>query len=257
MKEWTIAETLCWNWCSSVQDHKSNRLGQLMTDCSRRILCLVLAWLLVLIPSASAQQPAPAPAAPVPPQIRTGQRVFVSNGGGSNYFQIFTGGPDRAYNTLYADLQQTGRFQLVDKPAQADLIFEIRAIAPAVGDWDNVQYNPQIILRVLDPATQAVLWTTSANVRAFGTQKSRDRGFDESVAVLVDKLGAVAGQPLTAEQDKAIRKNASMPTAMKVFLIASIAAAAGFAAWGAYRVSHPPAPPPLPQPSSPTFPAFP
>ena len=39
---------------------------------------------------------------------------------------------------------------------------------------------------MIDPKTHAVLWTTSANVRAIGLQASRDRKFDASVAVLVD-----------------------------------------------------------------------
>jgi hypothetical protein len=227
----------------------------------RKAVCVALAWLLVLLPSAPAQQPAPestsgsAPGpAPIPRQLRSAHRVFVSNGGGSNYFDLFSGGPDRAYNTFYADLEQTGRYQLVDTPARADLIFQIRAIAPAAGDFDTTIYNPQLILRILDPKTSAVLWTAVANVRAIGTQKHRDRGFDQSVAVLVDKLNMVTGQPLTAAENKAIRKNSSMPTATKVFLFAGIGAMAGFAAWGAYRISHPPAPPQLPQPSSPAFP---
>lgn len=214
-----------------------------MLDSLRKSLCIVLASFLVVVPVAPAQQTAPAPPAPIPPQILSAHVVFVSNGGGSNYFDIFTGGPDRAYNTFYADLQQANRFQLVSSPAQADLIFEIRAIAPAVGDVGNVGYNPQLILNILDPKTSAVLWTTSANVRAAGTQKHRDQGFDQSVAVLVDKLGEVTGQPLTPVEAQAVRNNSRMPTAAKVFIIVSIAAGAAFAAWGAYRVTHPPASP--------------
>lgn len=222
-----------------------------MADLFRKSLCVVLAWFLILIPTAHAQQSAPAAPAPVPPQILSAHAVFVSNGGGSNYFDIFTGGPDRAYNTFYADLQDVNRYQLVSTPAQADLIFEIRGTAPAVGDVDNVGYNPQLTLRILDPKTSTVLWTTSDNVRAFGTQKHRDQGLDQSVDVLMDKLSQVTGQPLTAEQSKAVHNNSRMPTAAKVFIIVSIAAGAAFAAWGAYRVSHPPSLPTLPAPTVP------
>jgi hypothetical protein len=222
-----------------------------MADLLRKSLCIALAWFLILIPTANAQQPAPAAPAPVPPQIFSAHSVFVSNGGGSNYFDIFTGGPDRAYNTFYADLEKANRYQLVSSPAQADLIFAIRGTAPAVGDVDNMGYNPQLILSILDPQSKVVLWTTSDNVRAFGTQKGRDRGLDQSVDVLVDKLGQITGQPLTAEQAKAIHNNSRMPTAAKVFIFASIAAGAAFAAWGAYRVSHPPSLPTLTQPTIP------
>jgi hypothetical protein len=219
-----------------------------MPCCPKRFLSIVLVCALISIPTAQAQQTASPAAAPVPPQILSAHTVFVSNGGGSNYFDIFTGGPDRAYNTLYADLRQSNRYQLVDAPGSADLIFEIGAVAPAVGDVNNVAYNPQLILKIIDPKTSAVLWTSSANVRAIGTQKRRDRQFDQAVAILVDKLSQVTGQPLTAEQSKAVRNNSRMPTAEKVIIFSVIAGSAAFAAWGAYRVSHPPAPP---QPSLP------
>jgi hypothetical protein len=222
-----------------------------MDDYLRKPLCIALAWFLIALPTANAQQPAPAAPAPVPPQVLSAHAVFVSNGGGSNYFNMFTGGPDRAYNTFYADLQKANRYQLVSAPAQADLIFEIRAIAPAIGDVGNVGYNPQLILSILDPQTKVILWTTSANVRALGTQKSRDKGFDQSVDVLLDKLGQVTGQPLTTEQAKAVHNNSRMPTSMKVFLFVGIAATAGLAAYGAYRVSHPPSLPTLTQPTLP------
>jgi hypothetical protein len=215
----------------------------------RKSLCLALAWVLVVIPTAQAQQSTSASGAPVPPQILSAKSVFVSNGGGSNYFNMFTGGPDRAYNTLYAMLQQSNRYQLVSTPAQADLIFEIRAIAPSVSTGDAIGYNPQLILSILDPKTSTVLWTTNDNVRAIGRQKTRDRGFDQSVAVLLDKFGQVTGQPLTPEQAKAVRNNSRMPTAAKVFIFVGIAASAALAAWGAYRVSHPPALPTLTQPA--------
>jgi hypothetical protein len=222
-----------------------------MFDLPRKSLCFVLAWFLVVVPTAPAQQPAPAPAAPVPPQILSAHTVFVSNGGGSNYFDMFTGGSDRPYNTFYADLQQANRYQLVNSPAQADVIFEIRGIAPAISEGDVIGYNPQLILSIIDPQTKAVLWTTSDNVRALGTQKHRDQGLDQSVAVLVDKLSQVTGQPLTPAEIKAIRKNMSMPTGTKVFIIVGIAAGAALAAYGAYRVTHPPT---LPMPTLPAEP---
>lgn len=217
----------------------------------RQSLCLALAWFLVVIPTTQAQQSTSALGAPVPQQILSARSVFVSNGGGSNYFDTFTGGPNRAYSTLYTDLQQANRYELVSAPVQADLIFEIRAIAPAAGDGDTYGYNPQLLLNVRDPKTNAVLWTTSDNVRALGTQKHRDRGFDQSVAVLLDKFGKVTGQQLSLEQVKAVHNNSRMSTVTKVFIFASIAAGAAFTAWGVYRVTHPPA---LPTPALPALP---
>jgi hypothetical protein len=219
-------------------------------------LCFSLALSLALTPALHAKQIGNVPA-PVPPQLTTAHTVFVSNGGGSNFFNQFTGGPDRAYNAIYANLQQSGHYQLVDSPSKADLIFQIRAVAPAVDDGDNgVAYNPQLILSIQDPQTKAVLWTTNANVRAAGTQDRRDRGFDQSVAVVLDKLAQVTGQPLTHAQLKAINSNSRWPTAAKVFLAVGIAAFVGLTTYGIYRATHPPTltPPTLPNPGFP-FPA--
>lgn len=207
-----------------------------MFSCLQKVLCVFVGLLLVPEPGLYAQQ-----AAPVPPQILNARSVFVSNGGGSNYFEIFSGGPDRGYNTLYADLQRSQQYELVSAPSQADVIFEIRSIAPAVGvGTDDVGVNPQLILNICDPKTQAILWTTTANVRVFGTKKRRDRQFDGSVAVLLDKVAQITGRPLTPAQEKAVHSNSHMPTAAKVFIVASIAAGVALTAYGAYRVSHPP-----------------
>jgi hypothetical protein len=220
-----------------------------------QLLCVTLTICLSVTPVIQAQQSTPV-AAPVPPQIVAAHKIFVSNGGGSNYFNMFTGGPDRAYNTLYAELQQSGRYQLVSSPADADLIFEIRSIAPTVDTSTpdspgGIAYNPQLILSIQDPATHAVLWTTSSNVRASGRQKTRDGEFDQSLEVAVDKLRQVTGEQLTPAQLKAIQTNSRMPTATKVLLIAVIATGVAMLIYGIYRVTHPYTLPPLTQPALP------
>lgn len=231
----------------------------------RNTLSIVLSWLLVLTPALAAQQTSPTGApqtssaprqrysAPVPSQVLHAHRIFVANGGGSNYFEIFSGGTNRAYNTFYKDLKRTRRYDLVSSPAQADLIFEIRAIAPSESSNDNTYYNPQILLTIRDPQTTAVLWRESANVRVFGTRKRRDRQLDQAVAVLVDKLAVVTGQPLTRAQTKAIaaNSNARMSTTAIVFTVTSVAVLAGMIAWGVHRANNPPKLNPPPPPTLP------
>lgn len=220
-----------------------------MLAAPQRSLCVFLALFLAIAPAVPAQQsstaapvpPAAASVAPIPQQILSARAVFISNGGGSNYFDLFSGGADRAYNTFYADIQRSGRYELVASPAQADLIFQVKAIAPMVGYGDDTGPNPQVVLSIQDPKTNTVLWTTRANVRAIGTKKRRDRQFDESVGVLVDKLAQVTGQPLTAEQMKAVNANSRMSRAEKILIVVSIAAAVGLTTFGIYRATHPPA----------------
>lgn len=228
----------------------------------RSYLGSFLALFLAFTPVAQAFQPDSATSGPVPPQIASAHTIFVSNGGGSNFFDAFTEGPNRGYNQLYADLRQWGRYQIVDSPSQADLIFEIRSVASAIDTsgphgTGSVIYNPQLILRILDSKTNAVLWTTTANVRAAGGQASRDKGFDESVAVLVDRVRQLIGEPLDAAQVKAIHTNSTMPRSEKILIVSAIAAGAGLAIFGIYRVTHPPTlkPPTAPQCIPPFCPA--
>jgi hypothetical protein len=232
--------------------------GKAMNTLFRKSLCFTLALVLVSTPIIHAQQTSPstpATTAPIPSQIAAAHTVFLSNGGGPNYYNIFSGGTDRGYNTFYAAIQRWNRYQFVDSPSQADLIFEIRSIAPAVDvsaphGTGSVAYNPELILRILDPRTNAILWTTTANVVAFGRQKTRDREFDQSVGVLVDKLAQLTGEQLNAAQLKAIQSNSkTSSTAAKVLFGVGIAAGAGILALGLYSITH------RNQPTLPTVPS--
>ncbi len=224
----------------------------------RTLIGSALALLLASTPLAKALPSDATASAPVPPQLTSAQTIFVSNGGGSNYFNAFTGGPDRGYSQLYAALQRWGRYQIVDSPSQADLIFEIRSIAPAIDnsgpeELSSISYNPQLILRILDPKTSAVLWTTTANVRAAGRQASRDKGFDQSIAVLVDRVRQLTGEPLDAAQIKAIHSNSSLSKSGKIFIASAISVAAGFTIFTVYKVTNRPSLPTLPQCPNPPF----
>jgi hypothetical protein len=221
----------------------------------RKLLCFTLALLFASTPLTRAQQTSTTASAPVPPQITSAHSIFISNGSGGNFFNAFTGGADRGYSQLFAALQQWNRYQLVDSPSQADLLFEIHAIAPAIstGDDGAISYNPQLILRILDPKTNALLWTTTSNVKAAGGQSSRDKGFDESVAVLVDRVRQLTGEQLDSAQVKAIRSNNQMPRSAKMLIGVGIGAAVGLTIFGVYKVTHRSTPtlptiPPCPDP---------
>lgn len=222
----------------------------------RKVLCIVISSFLVVTPMLPAQHTF-SRGAPVPPQLLNARTVFVSNGGSSNYFESFSGGTNRAYNTFYKQLKGIQEYELVSSPADADLIFEIRAIAPETpGTHDTISYNPQVVLTIRDPKTNAVLWRESANVRAFGTKSRRDRQFDQSIAVLVDKLALVTGRSLTQAQTKAIAGNSKMPTAAKVFIATAIAGAAAITIAGIHMATsqHKLTPPPMPTVPTPPFP---
>jgi hypothetical protein len=192
----------------------------------QKLFHLSLALLLASTPLIRAQQSTTA--APIPPQITSAHTIFISNGGGSDYFSSYTDGPNRAYNQVYASLQQWNHYQLVDSPQNADLVFEIRATAALIdagGVHSAAVYNPQLVLRILDPKTNAVLWTITSNVRPAARQKTRDKQFDDAVANLVNQTRQLTGEQLTAAQQKAIRSSYHSSTAAKVVFGVAIAGA--------------------------------
>jgi hypothetical protein len=82
----------------------------------RKSLCFILALLLASTPLTRAQQTGTTAPAPVPPQISSAHSVFIANGSDSNFFNAFSGGPDRGYSQLFTAMQQWNRYQIVDSP---------------------------------------------------------------------------------------------------------------------------------------------
>src|SRR5207302_11068504 len=90
----------------------------------RRIVFVALAIAWVAVPNLRAQNKKELFPAPLPSQIYTSKKVFVSNGGDETLGD-YSGGPDRAYNQLYAALKGWGPYEPVSAPADAELVFEI------------------------------------------------------------------------------------------------------------------------------------
>jgi len=66
-----------------------------------------------------AQQPKVAAPAPIPEQILSAKKVFVSNAGevrNPSGDLTFSGGPDRAYNQFYGSMKDLGKMRTRTKP---------------------------------------------------------------------------------------------------------------------------------------------
>src|SRR5271165_5898895 len=116
--------------------------------------------LLGFAPGAQAQPKEAAPA-PIPPQITTAHKVFVSNGGGESFEAVigqtvFNGGPDRPYNQFYAAMKDWGRYELTPAPADADLVLEVSWALSDTGL--RLPVLGQLRLIVIDPKTHTILW---------------------------------------------------------------------------------------------------
>jgi len=127
-----------------------------------------------------------APAAPIPSQIFTAKKVFISNAGDDFDSNLWSGGPDRAYNEFYAAIKSWGRYTLVGVPVDADMVLEFSLIGTPL---------PNALFRVvlLDPKTHVVLWTVSEDI-PLGLKKTRDKGFDDAINKLIGDLQALTAQ---------------------------------------------------------------
>jgi len=136
---------------------------------------LVLAFSLVAL-SAQAQEPTNPPAAPIPPQIVAAKRVFVSNDDSDALFGV----PNLIFNSFYADLKNSGRFELMLNPADADLIFTVHFI--------NVSPEYPIHLVIADPRTGVPLWGITSHVKIWTRVPTGRKNFDEAMENLVVEL---------------------------------------------------------------------
>jgi hypothetical protein len=143
-----------------------------------------------------AQQPAPVAIAPVPALLLDAKRVFISNAGADSglFPHPFSGAPDRAYNEFYSNVVSWGRYELVATPGQADLVFELRLMAPngpSNADKQKGASDPLPMLRLViyDRSSHYVLWALTESIAPATLQKTHDHNFDEAVANLVLDAG--------------------------------------------------------------------
>ncbi|HJT69885.1 MAG TPA: hypothetical protein VJ731_06780 [Terriglobales bacterium] len=169
---------------------------------------LLIITLLPVVPLQSEAQhsKSPLPAtAPIPSQIPSARKIFVSNAGGEDAETVIhgialNGGPDRAYNQFYAAVNDLARYELVSSPADADLVFEIGWAFTAADLKQWQQFNPvsvlppvlgQLRLRLIDPKTHITLWTVHEYVRGAELLGNRDKNFDLAMNTVVSRLKAL------------------------------------------------------------------
>src|SRR5215470_11916328 len=66
----------------------------------------------------------------IPSQIGSAKKVFISNTAGDD---LYSDDPSQVYSAFFAAVKGWGRYELVSKPGDADLIFEISFREPVVG----------------------------------------------------------------------------------------------------------------------------
>lgn len=145
------------------------------------VVLIISVLALVAVPLSEAQQASSPPPAPIPMQILSGKKLFISNGDGDEFFNV----PNLTYNEFYASMKTWGRYELVSAPADADLVFEVRFLS-GVG--------PQLRCVILDPKTHVVLWHILVAVQGWAREATGRKNFDQGMITLVEEL-----KMLTAE----------------------------------------------------------
>jgi hypothetical protein len=136
---------------------------------------------------------------PVPPQIFSAKKIFVSNGGADSglFPHPFSGTPERAYGAFYAAMQGWGRYEMVSSPRDAELVAELQLISPSGPANANKQKGasdplPFFRLTIFDRETHYALWTFTETIEQANLQKTHDRNFDDALATLTADLKKLA-----------------------------------------------------------------
>jgi len=153
--------------------------------------CAALAALFTNVPPSAARSDDVAVPAPVPGQIRTAKKVFISNlGSDAISAPVFRneGEVDKTYNHFYVAMKAWGRYTLVDNPDDADQVFEIRFITSLSGTGKIDSFTSELVLTIVDAKTRFRLWTLAEPVEGAFLKSTWDKNFNRGIGTLVDDL---------------------------------------------------------------------
>jgi hypothetical protein len=137
--------------------------------------------------------------APVPSQLLTGKKVFVSNVPGALFSSPRTAEDDpyRPYNQFYASIKNWGYYELVSAPAEADLIFEVSLVERRTMGNALAQISFRLVyldLTVRDPRTQVVLWWFAERLQGANRPATGEKNYNQAMTNLVNDVKKAVGQ---------------------------------------------------------------
>jgi hypothetical protein len=145
--------------------------------------CIASTVILIAAPIAVAKKVPDPPRGPIPSQIITGKKVFISY----RESDADPGSLDLTYHEFYALMKSWGKYELTATPAEADLIFEIRFVS---GISDS-----QLWMCIVDPKTHVMLWPLIQHVEGSSRETARRKKFDAAMADIVDDLKTLTAPP--------------------------------------------------------------
>ena len=200
-----------------------------MQSLPNKSLCLILAFTCFSAQTSQAQQALPATS--VPSQIQQAQTILLTNAGADANFPI---DETKAFNDIYTALQTWGRYRLVSSPQQADLVFQLRDVAPITGvsgDDSNVHSftSPAFQLTILDPKSNITLWTITSPVNVVGKSQVLARWVSISETNLVSRVKVLAGQALSPDETAGLTTVPQHHGTRNLLLFAGVSGAAALA----------------------------
>jgi hypothetical protein len=146
-------------------------------------LCFALASTFAGAGTARAQE---SPSAPVPAQLVTAGKIFISNAGGdidpnTRRLGEFTGLPIRPYNEFYSAMKSWKRYQIVSTPSDADLIFEISFTISLGSGAADAKFH----LVIIDPKTHVTLWAFTEYIENAILGSNREKHFEQGMESIV------------------------------------------------------------------------
>jgi len=128
-------------------------------------------------------QPPPIPAAPVPAQVLSAHRVFISNGESTGTIWPSS----LVYDAFYAGIKSWGKYEIVSAPAESDVVFEVRYL---VGVPPGTPERVQLFL--IDPKTHITLWNCSTRIEVWGRDDTGRKNFEAAIAALLGDVKRIA-----------------------------------------------------------------
>lgn len=137
----------------------------------------------------------------VPPAIRSATKLFVSNAGADRglFPKPFSGNPDRAYTQFFSALKAAEQYDVVSDPSDADLVLELKLIAPAGPTNADKQKGaadplPEFRLTIYDRKSHYILWTLNESIGVAALKRTHDRNFDQALNQLLTDFQQLAGK---------------------------------------------------------------
>ena len=158
----------------------------MLTAAQRAYWFLFAVTTVLLAPPLSAIQPPDVPAAPIPVQILSAHKVFISNGESTG--RIWPS--SLVYDAFYARMKSWGKYELVAAPADADIVFEVRYVE---GTYPNLSEGVEIL--VLDPKTHVTLWQFMEHIMGWSRDDTGRKNFESTMNSLVSDVKKLIAGP--------------------------------------------------------------